>query len=377
LPAGDAFPADAVARARRYHRPRYVAQLVDVALGLGALALLAVTPVGDALYPDSWPWWAAVLVFPAVVVAVSELVRAPLSFWRGYVHEHRWGFSRQSVRDWLLDRVKGFGVSVVLTTAAIAGLVALTHAFPGWWVAPAAVGAAALVALLVFVTPVVLEPIFNRFEPLSDQELADALRALAQRASVPVRDVLVADASRRTTAENAYVAGFGATKRLVLYDTLVKAGDERETLFIVGHELGHRAEGHIWKSLVVSSVGLFVGFGALAWLVTRGPLLTWAGASSLADMRVIPALLLFATVAGIVVLPAETAVSRRFEAQADQIGVELTGDPDAAVGAFRRLGLDNLADLQPPEAAVWLLFTHPPIPDRIRSVMRAGAETPG
>src|SRR4029077_20967238 len=129
-----------------------------------------------------------------------------LAFWRGWWRERRWGFSTQTAGAWVADRARGLAVSVVLAAAAWSAAVALARALPGWWALPAGVALALAVLLLSFVAPVVLEPIFNRFRPLEDETLADRLRLLSERAGVPVREVLVADASRRTTKVNAYVS---------------------------------------------------------------------------------------------------------------------------------------------------------------------------
>src|SRR5947208_10670887 len=128
MPA-ELFSVEQVERARRYHRPLYLALLLDVTLGLAVLSAAAFTQVGDRLYGvvDDLPWWGRSLAFPALVLGISMLVRLPLSFWRGHVHEHRWELSTQSARSWLLDRVKGFAVAVVLTSGALLGLVALAR----------------------------------------------------------------------------------------------------------------------------------------------------------------------------------------------------------------------------------------------------------
>jgi STE24 endopeptidase len=156
---------------------------------------------------------------------------------------------------------------------------------------------------------------------------------------------------------------------MVLYDTLIRSGSPRETEFVAAHELGHAAENHVLKGVALSSVGLLAGFGMLAFVAARAAPWRWAGAEGIADLRAIPLLLLFLAVASLVALPVENAVSRRFEARADRIAIELTGDPDTAVRSFRRLAFSNLADLRPPRPAVWLLYTHPPIPDRIRAAL--------
>ena len=170
---------------------------------------------------EELPWWGRAFLFPILVLGVMTLLRLPLSFWRGHLRERRWGFSTQSTRSWLLDRAKSFAVAGALTAIIVLTFVALARALPGAWPAAAAPGAALLVLAFGFAAPVVLEPLFNRFRPLDDPALADELRSLGERAGVPVRDVLVADASRRTRRENAYVSGLGATRRVVLFDKRV------------------------------------------------------------------------------------------------------------------------------------------------------------
>ena len=196
-------------RVRSYHDPRYRVILADVLLGLAVLAVLAFTPPGQDLLGvvDSLPAVLGAFLLGALVVVLSELLRLPLSVWLGLLHERRFGFSRESAGAFALDRVKGVTIGAVLTGAAFAGLVGCARAFPSAWPLVAGIGAALLVLLLSFVAPVVLEPVFNRFRPLEDSGLRDAVLRLADRSGVPVREVLVADASRRTTKLNAYVSG--------------------------------------------------------------------------------------------------------------------------------------------------------------------------
>jgi STE24 endopeptidase len=267
--------------------------------------------------------------------------------------------------------VRSLLVAVVTSAIAAVAFFSIVRWLPRLWWMWGWAAFTALTALLVFVWPVLIAPLFNKFTPLEDQGLASRIRSLATDAGVRVDEVLVADASRRTTAENAYVAGLGETKRVVLYDTLVRAGDDDETLFIAAHELGHDVEGHVWKSVLLSSAGLLVGFVVLAWISRYDRLWSWASASGIGDLRAIPVLLLFLTTAGLLALPLQNALSRRFEARADEIAIELTRDPSTAVRVFRRLAFSNLADLRPPPPAVFWLYTHPPIPDRIRVLMAA------
>jgi Zn-dependent protease with chaperone function len=351
------FTAEEVERARRYHRPLYAALAADLVLGAAVLLLLALPPVGDAVYRsvDGLPWPARAVAFAALVVVLSALVRLPLAFWRGYLHERRWGFSTQTAPGWLADRAKGGAIGIGLSALALLGLVALARALPGWWPVPAAAAAAILVLLLTFVAPVVLEPVFNRFEPLADDELVESLRALADRAGVPVRDVLVADASRRTTKSNAYVSGLGRTRRVVVYDTLLERASPAEIRLVVAHELGHRRDRHVVKGTLLAMAG-----------AAAGVLLVWAVLGTrAADPRDIPWILLVAVVLELAGLPPTTALSRRWERAADRLSLELTHDPAAFEAAHRSLALSNLADLDPPRPLYLVLFTHPTPPERL------------
>src|SRR6266496_451832 len=198
------FSSEDIERSRRYHRPLYAAFLGDLVLGFAILGVLSFSSGGDWLFRrvSGLSWWEAGLAFPALVVGVGTVIRLPLSFWRSYLYEKQWGFSTQTVRGWLLDRAKGLLVGATLTSGILLAFVALARTFPVWWPAVTAPAAALLVLVLSFAAPVVLEPIFNRFAPLEDERLASDLRSLADRAGVRVRDVLVADASRRTRKEN-------------------------------------------------------------------------------------------------------------------------------------------------------------------------------
>jgi STE24 endopeptidase len=348
MPA-ELFSVEQVERARRYHRPLYVALLLDETLGLAALSVLAFTRAGSWLF-DAVPGAA----FPALVVAVSAVVRLPLAFWRGHLRERRWGFSTQSARGWLLDRTKGLAVTLVLASGALLGLAGLARWLPRTWPFVAAPAAAGLVLVVGFAAPVVLEPLFNRFAPLGDQELADRLRALARRAGVPVRDVLVADASRRTRKVNAYVSGLGATRRVVLFDTLLRKAEPRQVELVVAHELGHRRARHVAKGTLVGMLG------AAATVVVL-----WALVAEPGDLREAPLVLLVASALELVALPAAAAVSRRWEREADRFSLDVTRDPEAFERAHRELATANLSDLDPPRPVYALLFTHPTPPERI------------
>jgi STE24 endopeptidase len=360
------FTEDQIETARAYQSPRYAAYALAIALGLAVLILLAFTPLGDRLLSPlrGLPWPVAAAGAAVLVVLTRAVLRLPIAFWRGHVHERAWGFSTQSAAGWLLDWAKALGISIVLTGLVYVAFVGLVRTAPRAWPWIAGAGAAVLVIVLSFLSPIVIEPIFNRFSPVDDPSLVRELRSLADRAGVPIKEVLVADASRRTTKENAYVSGFGRSRRLVLHDTLLRR-DRDEVILVAAHELGHRKHRHVELGTVLGAAGAALSVMVL-WLTLRsGTLVVAARASGLADPRLFPLLLLVVSLLTVAVQPASNWVSRRFETEADRFALQLTGDREVYVDTERGLALRNRSDLDPNPLVYRLLFTHPAPAERI------------
>jgi Zn-dependent protease with chaperone function len=361
------FSSSEIARARDYHRPIYATFGVGVALGLYVRAALAFGWPGDRLFAllDGLPWWGATLAFAALTLVCVAVVRLPLSFWRGYLHERRFGFSTQGLLGWLTDWAKAVALGIVITALAVLGLVGLARALPGAWPAVAAPAAALLTVLLSYVAPVLLEPVFNRFRPVEDGDLAVELRALADRAGVPIRDVLVTDASRRTRKENAYVSGLGRTRRIVLYDTLLSRASRRELRLVTAHELAHRRAHHVAKGTLLGAVGAAAGVLVLWGLLSWPSLLGAIGATGAGDPRVVPFVFLTGALLELVCLPFVSELSRSWERVADRGSLELTGDLQGFETTQLSLARANLSDLDPPRAVYRILFSHPTPPERL------------
>jgi STE24 endopeptidase len=346
------FSAEEVARAQSYHRPLYWAGIADVVIEASVLATLVWSGAGAALDPDSLPWWGRTPAYAAIVVVATAAVRTPLALWSGLIRERRWGFSTQRLPSWVADRAQAVGVNVVLTAVAQLGLVGFARALPGWWAAPAAAALAFAALLLSFLAPIVLEPLFNRYSPLQDPTLAAELRRLAERAGVPIRDVLVQDMSRRTRKANAYVS---RTRRVVVSDTLLEQASPAEVRLVVAHELAHRRERHVLLGALLAMAG-----------ATTATVVVWALLGTrVGDPHRVPLVLLIGLVVALTSLPALTAISRRWERAADRYSLELTGDRAAYATVFRRLAQTNLTDLDPPRLLYLLLFTHPTPPERL------------
>lgn len=282
-----------------------------------------------------------------------------------FFNRRDFGLGTQSVPDWLIDYGKSLGLSVV--TTALVGLVfflLLTRA-PRFW--PLAGTAAAGVGgfLFAWVLPLLIAPLFNTFTPLRDPELRARFLDLAERGGVAAGEVFVADASRRTRSVNAYFCGFGPSRRIVVYDTLIESLSGDEAALVVAHEVGHWRLGHIVKGIGLGTLAAGFALLLLRWIlaaVFRGAAFGLHGPS---DAALPVLLLLLFWVGGLLALPVENAVSRRFETEADRFALELSADAETHVRVEEELARRNLADVVPPPLIETLLFTHPANLDRI------------
>ena len=365
------FTPEDVARGHAYMEGRYWLFAAGTALRLAALLLLVATPASAALrnlavrLSPARPA-VAVAIYIALLVVAFEVLTLPLGYYAGFVREHAFGLSTQTRAAWLLDRARGALITLALAVPLGSLLALLWRRYPGRWVLPAwALGGVAMI-LLVTLAPVVIDPLFNVIRPLRDPNIAQRVIALAGRAGIPVDQVYEIDASRRTRKGNAYFTGLGRTKRIVLYDTLLTESKPDEVELVVAHEIGHWKRAHIWQGIGLSILGmgiaLWCGARVMDWVIRRGGL-HLAGP---ADVAGLPLFLLVLFILHLVSLPIQNAISRTFERQADGTSLELTGNAAAFIRSEVQLARSNLADLVPPPAVVWLLYTHPPVAERIR-----------
>ncbi|MGE7435370.1 M48 family metallopeptidase [Kitasatospora sp. NPDC001175] len=365
----DDFTPEQVARGRALRRAqlpwalggRIAGLLCTLALGLTPAGAGLVTAAGSVLGGSRT---ARVLAGAAALVLIGQLLQLP--FGAGVrVVRRRYGLVTQGWAGWAVDALRGLGLTLLLGLPVVYGLYALTDRSPhGWWL-PAAGFAALLTTTLSFLYPLLIEPVFNRFTPMPEGPLRTALLDLAARDAIRVKEVLVADASRRTTALNAYVSGFGATRRIVAYDTLLSAAEPREVELVVAHELGHVKHRDVLTGTVLGALGAAVAVALMGLLADRSVLLTAAGAADAADPRSLPLLAACAALIGAPAGPPQCAVSRRVETRADRHALELTSDPEQFIAMQRRLAVTNVSDVDPPRLLELLFATHPSATRRI------------
>ncbi|MET7961815.1 M48 family metallopeptidase [Micromonospora zamorensis] len=373
------LPAEQVAKGREFRAALRPGGYTALAVGLLVALALGFTPLGSRLVelvarPFGGHWAAQAVLGGLAVVLVADLVTLPFAAWRQSVLT-RYGLSTNGWSGWAVDLLKSYAVSAVIGAVALFGFYAVIRLAPRWWWAFGAGGAALLVVLLSFVLPVLVEPVFNRFTPMEQGQLRTELMSMAARDGVPVRDVLVADASRRTKAVNAYVSGLGPTRRVVVYDTLLTEATPAEVTAVVAHELGHAKDSDVAAGTLTGALGAAAAVVALYLLGSWGPLLRLAGVDSVAQPSAFPLLLALVTVAGLVAAPVQALMSRRVEARADAHALALTRDPEAFESMQRRLGSVNLGDPDPPRWEYLYSASHPSTVERIAAARAYARES--
>jgi STE24 endopeptidase len=359
----DFFDADELERARQYQRPLRRASVLHASLTFGVLVSVVLAEVGPHLVSAvdvAWPLQVvALLVLLQLVVLAVDL---PFDAWIDLRYDRRWGLSTQTTHTFVADQAKSFVLSTVLAAAALIPLYALIRSTAWWWI----IGwllFSALGVLLGFLFPVVIAPIFNRFEPLDDRELASRLESVAQRSGVSIAGVLVADESRRSRRDNAYVSGLGATRRVVLYDTIL---EHPAPLIeqVVAHELGHWRRHHLRQQIPIFVATTFVAFAALRIVAAWDGMFRWLGIDGLGDPASLPLVVLGAAGAGIATGLVASWFARAHERQADLDALEVLRRPRDTEEMLRRLHVKNLADLAPGRLRR-LRASHPPPAERM------------
>jgi STE24 endopeptidase len=343
----DFFTADEVDCARAYQRPLRWMRRVRFALSLTVVVAFLLAGVGrsivDAAAMTPWPVQLA-LVFVALE-ALLFVIDVPIDVWVDFVYDRRWELSTQTPATFVADQAKSFVLSTVFGLALLVPVYALIRTTSWWWL----VGwllATTLGILLGFLFPVVIAPVFNRFEALRDEALATRLATVAAAAHVPIAGVLVADESRRSRRDNAYVSGLGATRRVVLFDTILEHPPELIEQ-VVAHELGHWRRHHLRQQIPVLAATTLIVFVVLRLLASWQRLFTWLDLEGLGDPASLPLLLLGGQL-GLLLTGLVTAwLSRAHEREADLDALELLARPDDMVEMLRRLHVKNLADLDP------------------------------
>jgi Zn-dependent protease with chaperone function len=373
------LPPDKLAKSTALYNLRGKLRIFDAIYGL--LVLLALLYFGvaakfrDIAEACGKNRFVQALVFVALFLITTGILQLPLDAYQQNI-SLQYGLSVQSWGSWLGDLGKGMLVGLVIFTVAAWGFTGLIRKYPRRWWFYTWLISVPFIIFLIFISPIVIDPLFNKFEPLdkSNPELVSALQKVTQRGGMDIpRDrMFLMKASEKVTTLNAYVTGFGPSKRVVVWDTTIKNASTPETLFVFGHEMGHYVLNHIVIGIAFAAVGLFIGFYLLYcianWAFPRFQQ-RWR-MRELSDWAALVMLILIFSIMSTLSAPIGNGFSRQLEHNADVYGLEVThginpNSQEAGAHAFQVLGELSLSYPHPSKAVVFWYADHPPIPDRV------------
>jgi STE24 endopeptidase len=307
--------------------------------------------------------WQA-LIFFGVFATIGGIVGIPFDLYDNFVLEKKYGFSTITWRIWITDLIKSLIISAILMTIIVSAFMSFINYLPTSWWFWAWVFFTLLEIVLLWLYPVLIAPLFNKYEPIKDELLQEKINALMEKVGLKTRGIFQVDEGKRSKHTNAYFTGIGKTKRIVLYDTLLASHSTDEILAVLAHEIGHWKKKHILKQLVfmivASLVLLYFVYLILGWkplyIAFSLPVTVYAGLFLVS---------VYLSSAGFFLSPIGAAIMRRYEREADRIACELTGTSAPMIDALTRLAKDNLANLHPHPLYVWFYYSHPPLLERI------------
>jgi STE24 endopeptidase len=371
LAADNTRPAVQTSRTpKAYSRTKLLLGLASSALSFAFLTVVAFT--GIARFAAAWAGsvagsgYPAFMLFAASLGFAAGLLTLPVGFLSGYVVEHRYGLSNQTLARWAWEHLKGMLVGLPIAALVLTGFYFALHTFGGDWWLPLAAALTLFSAVLARLAPVLILPLFYTLSPLPEGTLRERIASLCRRAGVEVGGIYSFDMSRNTRKANAAFTGIGRAKRILLGDTLLGAFTEEEIETVFAHELGHRHHRHIMVGMLAGALSTFAGLWAAAGLhrLSLGAL----GYTGVTDTASLPLLALWLSLLGLVTAPLGNMLSRFHERQADAYAVAQTRNAAAFASALRKLAASNLADPSPHPAVEFLFHSHPSIARRIRAV---------
>ena len=308
--------------------------------------------------------WQALIFFGTLLV-LGGVVGMPFDIYHTFVLEKKYGFSTITWKLWLTDLVKSVLISAILMGVLLSAFMAFILYWPNSWWFWAWVFFTAFEILLLWLFPVVIAPLFNKYEPIKDEELKGKIEALLSKVGLKAKGIFQVDEGKRSKHTNAYFTGIGKTKRIVLFDTLLASHSQDEILAVLAHEIGHWKKKHILKQLIFMIAASFVGFYLIFLLVNWPPLYEAFGLYQTPVYAGLLLVSLYFSCIGFFFSPLGAWISRRYEREADQMANDLTGTSEPMMNALKRLAKDNLSNLHPHPWYVWFYYSHPPLLERI------------
>ncbi len=299
---------------------------------------------------------------------IHFLVELPFGYYNTFVVEQKFGFNRSTLKLWIFDHIKAGLVSAALFAAIFSILMLFIAWSPRFWWFWGFILLSSVQLLMAILYPVVLAPLFNKFEPVRDEELSEKIRTQMEKSGIRVKKILQMNAGIRSRHTNAYFTGIGKTKQIVLFDTLIESHTRDEILAVLAHEAGHYRQKHVLKQLLIFASFALAAF-YVTWLLIQWPLLfsTFGFGAPLPYAGLFLAGVFWSR-AGFFLQPLYMKISRRFEREADSFALNTLGGAAPMISALKRLAADNLSDLNPHPLYVWFHYSHPPVVERVAAL---------
>ena len=341
-------------------RENLVSDIIELAVLFLLLPLLVVWLTGMNLNIIG-----QALIFFAALAVISGIAGLPFDLYHTFVLERKYGFSTITWKLWLADLFKSLLISAIMMAIIVSALIAfITYLPKSWWFWGWAFFTLFQLVML-WLYPVLIAPLFNKFEPIKDESLKEKIMALLSKAGLQAKGIYQVDEGKRSKHTNAYFTGIGKTKRIVLYDTLLSSHTQEEIVSVLAHEIGHWKKKHILKQLAFMVLASLILFYLVYLIVSWPPLY---GAFGMIQTPVYAGLFLvslYLAAGGFFFSPAGSAITRHFEREADRMAFDLTGTAKPMVSALKRLAKDNLSNLHPHPWYVRFYYSHPPLTERI------------
>ena len=341
-------------------RENLVSDIIELAVLFLLLPLLVVWLTGMNLNIIG-----QALIFFAALAVISGIAGLPFDLYHTFVLERKYGFSTITWKLWLADLFKSLLISAIMMAIIVSALIAfITYLPKSWWFWGWAFFTLFQLVML-WLYPVLIAPLFNKFEPIKDESLKEKIMALLSKAGLQAKGIYQVDEGKRSKHTNAYFTGIGKTKRIVLYDTLLSSHTQEEIVSVLAHEIGHWKKKHILKQLAFMILASLILFYLVYLIVSWPPLY---GAFGMIQTPVYAGLFLvslYLAAGGFFFSPTGSAITRHFEREADRMAFDLTGTAKPMVSALKRLAKDNLSNLHPHPWYVRFYYSHPPLTERI------------
>jgi STE24 endopeptidase len=374
--AVEAEPTNASAQssqAKKYSRIKLTLSLIGTTFSF--IVTLAIVMTGFSLRVENFVHsytqspYVALLLFVAVLGVLSGIISFPLSFYSGFVVEHRYNLSNQSFFQWLWEQGKAFLVSIPIAVPLMLLFYFFLREYQELWWLPVATAMFVVSMLLSKIVPVFIMPLFYKFTPLENDALKERILLLCKNTRMNVTGIFTFNLSKTTKKANAGFTGIGKSKRIILGDTLMQHFSDEEVETVFAHELGHYVHGHIWKNILVGTLSIYAGLFITSKLYFLS--LGWFGFSSVDQLAALPMLALWLGVYSLLTSPLSNVLSRKYEFEADRYALDRTGNASAFMSTMRKLAEMNLADTAPHPVIEFLFYSHPSIEKRIRAAEKA------